>query len=150
MTHSSGVNARQPTYDAIIKKTFTEINERPTRRQKDNLLVEVEKVLVGVSVPGFNWSSKYGLLAETRGGPAYKALSDKACAHPSNEEPPEIYPNTRTKWKSGNKEKAITHPSGANARQLTCHAIVRKTITKINDRPTRRQKDNLLVEVEKS
>ena len=26
MTHSSGVNARQPTYDAIIKKTFTEIN----------------------------------------------------------------------------------------------------------------------------
>ena len=49
MTHSSGVNARQPTYDAIIKKTFTEINERPTRRQKDNLLIEVEKILVGVS-----------------------------------------------------------------------------------------------------
>ena len=66
MTHSSGVNARQPTYDAIIKKTFTEINEQPTKRQKVNLLVEVKKVLVGVSVPGFNWASRYGLLAETR------------------------------------------------------------------------------------
>ena len=51
MTHFSGVNIRQPTYDAIIKKTFTEIQDRPSRRQKDNLLVEVEMVLVGVSVP---------------------------------------------------------------------------------------------------
>ena len=66
MTHSSGVNAREPTYDAIIKKTFTEINERPTRTKKDNLLVEVKKVLVGVSVPGFNWASRYRLLVETR------------------------------------------------------------------------------------
>ena len=72
MTHSSGANARQPTYDAMIKKTFTEINERPTRRQKDNLLIELKKVLVGVIVPGFNWASKFGLLAETRGGPAYE------------------------------------------------------------------------------
>ena len=54
MTYSNGASARQLSYDAIIKKTFTEINERPTRRQKDNLLVEVKKVLVGVSVPGFN------------------------------------------------------------------------------------------------
>ena len=77
MTHSSGVNVRQLTYDAIIKKTFTEINDRPTRRQTDNLLVEVKKVLVAVSVPGFNWSSKYGLLAETRGDPAY-ALPESA------------------------------------------------------------------------
>ena len=105
MTHSSGVNASQPTYDAIIKKTFTEINERPTGRQKDNLLVEVKKVLVGVSVPGFNWSSKYGFLAETRGGPAYERLLGKAYAHPPNEEPPKVYPNMRKKWKSGKKEK---------------------------------------------
>ena len=76
-----------------------------TRRQKDNLLVEVEKVLVAGSVPGFNWSSKYGLLAETRGGPAYEALSGKVYAQPDNEEPPEIYPYTRTKWASGKKEK---------------------------------------------
>ena len=55
MTYFSGVNARQPTYDAIIKKTFTEIYERPSRRQRDNLLVEVEKVLVGVSVPVETW-----------------------------------------------------------------------------------------------
>ena len=75
MTHYSGVNARQPTYDVAIKKTFTKIDERPSRRQKDNLLVEVEMVLVGVSVPAFNWASRFGLLAETRGGPAYEELS---------------------------------------------------------------------------
>ena len=92
MTYSNGASARQLTYDAIIKKTFTKINDRPTRtrRQKDNLLVEVKKVLVAVSVPGFNWSRKYGLLAETRGGPAYEALSCKAYAHPPNVEPPEV------------------------------------------------------------
>ena len=66
MTYSNGASARQLSYDAIIKKTFTEINERPTRTKKDNLLVEVKKVLVGVSVPGFNWASRYRLLVETR------------------------------------------------------------------------------------
>ena len=104
MTHSSGVNDRQPTYDAIIKKTFTEIHERPTRRQKDNLLVEVEKVPVGVSVQGFNWASMYGLLAETRGGEAYEALSGKVYRHPSNEEPPKLYPNMKKKYKIAKKE----------------------------------------------
>ena len=105
MTHSSGVNARQPTYDAIIKKTFTKIHERPSRRQKDNLLIEVEKVLVVVSVPGFNWSSRFGLLTETRGGPAYEKLSGKAYMHPSNEEPCEICPNIKKKWKIAKKER---------------------------------------------
>ena len=105
MTHSSGVNASQATYDAIIKKTFTEINKRPTRRQKDNLLVEVKKVLVGVSVPGFNWASRYGLLAETRGGPAYEALSGKVYMHPSNEEPAELYPNMKKKYKIAKKDR---------------------------------------------
>ena len=66
MTYSNGASARQLSYNAIIKKTFTEINDRPTRRQKDNLLVEVETFLVAISVPGFNWSSKYELLAEKR------------------------------------------------------------------------------------
>ena len=103
MTHSSGVNARQPTYFAIIKKTFTEINERPTRRQKDNLLIEVEKVLVGVSVSGFNWASKFGLLPETRRGPAYEQLSGEVYMHPSNEEPPKIFPHIKKKWKISKK-----------------------------------------------
>ena len=97
MTHSIGVNARQPTYDAITKKIFTKINERPTRRQKDNLLIEVEKVLVGVSVPDFNWVSKFGLLAETRGGPAYEQLSGEVYMHRLNEEPPEISPHIKKK-----------------------------------------------------
>ena len=103
MTHSSGVNASQPTYDAIIKKTFTEIKESTTRRQKDNLLVEVEKFLVGVSVPGFNWASRYDLLAETRGGEAYEKLSGKAYRHPPNEEYPELYPNMKQKNKIAKK-----------------------------------------------
>ena len=60
---------------------------------------------MAVSVPDFNWSSKYGLLAETTGCPAYKALSGKVYAHPSNKEPPEIYPNVRTKWARGKKRK---------------------------------------------
>ena len=105
MTHFSGVNARQPTYDAIIKKTFTEIDKRPSRRQKDNLLVKVEKVLVGVSVPGFNWASRFGLLAETRGGPGYEQLSGKVYKHPSNEEALEIYPNIKKKWKPEKKKE---------------------------------------------
>ena len=60
---------------------------------------------MAVSVSGFNWSRKYGLLAEIRGSPAYEALLGKVYAHPSNKEPPEIYPNMRTKWASGKKEK---------------------------------------------
>ena len=70
------------------------------RDKKDNLLVEVEKVLVGVSVPGFNWASRYGLLAETRGGEAYEARSGKAYRHPPNEEPPKLYPNMKKKYKA--------------------------------------------------
>ena len=105
MTHVSGANARKPTYVAIIKKTFTEINDRPTRRQKDNLLVEVDKVLVGVSVPGLNWASRFGLLAETRGGPSYDHLSGKVYMHHSNKEPPEIFRHIKKKWKIAKKER---------------------------------------------
>ena len=69
MTFVSGAIVRQTTYNAILKKTFTKIDARPTRRNKDNLLDEVKKVWVGVCVSGFDWASRYGLLAETRGGP---------------------------------------------------------------------------------
>ena len=105
MTPSNGVNARQPTYGAIIKKTFTKIDEQPIRRHKDNLLVEVGKILVGVSVPGFDWASRYGLLAETRGGQAYQTLSGKVYTDPDKEEPPEISPRIKKKWKTEKKRK---------------------------------------------
>ena len=51
MTHVTGVDIEQPTYDAVIKKTFTKIDRCPSRRNRDNLLIKVEKVLVCVSVP---------------------------------------------------------------------------------------------------
>ena len=112
MTYSNGASARQLSYDAIIKKIFTKINDRPTRRKKDNLLVEVEKVLVAVSVPGFDWSSKYGLLAETRGGPAYEALSGKVYAHPEKKRTTRnipIHEDKMGKWQEGENELGVEH-----------------------------------------
>ena len=87
MTQVSGSNTDQPTYDAVIKKTFTKIDGRPSRRNRDNFLVEVEKVFVCVSVPGFDWSSKYGPLAKTRGGTKWGELTGKEYEEPSNKEP---------------------------------------------------------------
>ena len=66
MTYSNGASARQLSYDAIIKKTFTEINDLPTRRQKDNLLVKVKKVLVAASRPYLLDQLKPGTLTATK------------------------------------------------------------------------------------
>ena len=107
MTHSNGVKARQPTYDAIIKKTFTKIDKRPTRRNKDNRLVEVKRVLVGVSVLGFDWASRYDLLAETRGCQVYQTLSGKVYRESNKEEPEEICPKIKKKWSVMKREGRI-------------------------------------------
>ena len=105
MCPSNDVNARQPTYDAIIKKTFTKIDDRPTRKNKDNLLVEVKQFLVGVSAPSFDWASRYGLLAETRGGQAYQTMSGMVYRDPDKEEPQEICPKIKKKWSVVKREQ---------------------------------------------
>ena len=105
MAHVTGVNIEQPTYDAVIKKTFTKINGCPSRRNRDNLLVEVEKFLVCVSVSGFDWASKYGLLAKTRGGTEWEQLTGKVYEEPSNEEPADTRPHIKKKWKEEKKER---------------------------------------------
>ena len=51
----------------------------------ETTVIEVEKVLVCVSVPGFDWASKYGLLAERRGGTEWEQLTVKVYEEPSNE-----------------------------------------------------------------
>ena len=91
MTSISGITVRQTAYDSIIKKTFTRIDRRPTRRMKDNLLNEVKKVCVGVCVAGFDWSSKYGLIAEIIGGAAYQVLTGITYTDPPEEDPKEIF-----------------------------------------------------------
>ena len=88
-TSVSGATVRQTTYDANLKKTFTKIDARLTRRNKDNLLTEVKKVCVGVCVSGFDWASRYGLLAETRGGPAYEVLPGLTYIEPDQDDPEE-------------------------------------------------------------
>ena len=110
MTQVSGANTEQHTYDAVMKKTFTRIDGRPSRQNRDNLLVEVEKVLVDVSVPGFDWSIRYGLLAETRGGTEWKELTGKDYEEPSDEEPPATRPKIKKKWsvlKKRNKKRRM-------------------------------------------
>ena len=72
-----GITLRQSAFDATIKKTFTKISEKPTRRMKDNLLTEVKKVLVGVNVTGFEFASKYGLIVEVIGKQEFDTLSGK-------------------------------------------------------------------------
>ena len=71
----SGITVRQTAYDATIKKTFTKIDRRPTRRMKDNLLTEVKKVLVGVCVTEFEWATKYGLLVKIIGQTEFETLT---------------------------------------------------------------------------
>ena len=71
----SGITTRQNAFDATIRKTFTKIDVKPTRRMKDNLLTEVKKVLVGVCVTGFELVSKYGLLVEIIGETEFKNIS---------------------------------------------------------------------------
>ena len=104
MTQVSGVNIEQPTYDAVIKKTFTKIDGRPSRKNRDNLLVEVEKVLVCLNVPRFDWSSKYGLLAKTRGETKLEEPTGREYKEPSNEEPPATRPKIKKKWSALKKE----------------------------------------------
>ena len=89
MTSISGITVRQTTYDSIIKKIFTRIDRRPTRRMKDNLLTEVKKVCVGVCVSGFDWASRYGLIAEIIGGAEYEVLTGLAYTEPPKEDPRE-------------------------------------------------------------
>ena len=87
MTTITGANTEQPTYDAIIKKTFSRIHERPTRQDRDQLHKEVEHVLVDINVPHLEWSGKYGLLAEARTQTTYRNLSVNTYHEPSRTEP---------------------------------------------------------------
>ena len=79
------------------RATYQETKRQPSRRSQN--------IPSGVSVPGFNWASKFGLLAETRGGPAYEQLAGRVNMHPLNEEPPEIFPHIKKKWKIAKKEQ---------------------------------------------
>ena len=72
-----GITLRQSAFDATIKKTFTKIGEKPTRRMEDNLFTEVKKVLVGVNLTGFEFASKYGLIVEVIGKQEFDTLSGK-------------------------------------------------------------------------
>ena len=85
----SGITIRQNAFDATIKKTFTKIDVKPTRRMKDNLLTEVKKVLVGVCVTGFEFASKYGLLVEIIGKTEFDNLSGKDYKAPPENDPRE-------------------------------------------------------------
>ena len=87
MTTISGASAEQPTYDAVIQKTFSRIQGRPTRQDRDQPHNEVEHVLVDISVPGLAWSNKYGLLVEARTSTVYKNLSGKTYHEPSRNDP---------------------------------------------------------------
>ena len=82
-----GITLRQSAFDATIKKTFTKIDEKPTRRSKDNLLTKVKKVLVGVNVTGFTFASKYGLLVEVIGKTEFDTLSVKNYLQPPEDDP---------------------------------------------------------------
>ena len=53
---------------------------------------------MAVSVPGYEWSSKYGLLTKTRGGTEWKELTGKNCEEPSDGEPPMTCPKIKKKW----------------------------------------------------
>ena len=111
MTQVSGVNIEQPTYDAVIKKTFTKIDGSPSRQNRDDLFIEVEKVLVCVSVPGFDWSGKYSLPAETRGGTEWKQFTGNEYEEPINKEPTDTRPYIKKKW-SEEKEKKVKSQMG--------------------------------------
>ena len=93
MTTISGVTTEQPTYDAVIQKTFSRIHGRPTRQDRDQLHKEVEHVLVDISVPALTWSGVYRLLAEARTQKTYKYLSGETYYGPSRKDP-EIYDST--------------------------------------------------------
>ena len=71
----------------------------------ETTFIEVEKVLVCVSVPGFDLASKYGLLAETKGGTEWEQLTGKVYEEPSNEEPADTRPHIKKKWKEEKKER---------------------------------------------
>ena len=108
MTQVSGVNTEQPTYDAVVKKTFANIDGRSSRQNRDNLLVEVEKDLVYVSVRRFDWASNFGLLAKTRGGTEWEQLTGKVYEEPSNEEPADTRPHIKNKWKEEKQERKLS------------------------------------------
>ena len=90
MTAISGASAEQTTYDAVIQKTFSPIQGRPTRQDRDKLHKEVEHVLVDISVPGLVWFERYGLLAEVRSQTAYINISGETYYKPSRNNP-EMY-----------------------------------------------------------
>ena len=84
-----GIAIGQSAFDATIKKTFTKIDVKPTRRLKDNLLTEVKKVLVGVNVTGFSFASKYGLLVEVIGKDEFDTLSGRVYQEPPEHDSPD-------------------------------------------------------------
>ena len=89
----SGASAKQPTYDATIQKTFSQIQGQTTRQDREQLHKEVEHVLVDIRVPGLAWSGVYGLLTEVRTQTAYRNLSGETYYKPSRRDP-EMYDPT--------------------------------------------------------
>ena len=82
---------KQATYDAVIKKTFTQITERPpTRRSVDTLRREVEHALVYISCPNWGWSDEYGLLAGIKPASEHTTITGGLVYVPVYEDEPEL------------------------------------------------------------
>ena len=114
----SGITIGQNAFDATIKKTFTKIDVKPTRRVKDNLLTEVKKVLVGVCVTGFIFTSKYGLLVEIIGKTEFDTLSGK-----NYQEPPEGDPQDKNIFDKGAQRLYHNFMAACFTRSGSCEAI---------------------------
>ena len=80
-----------------------------------------------VNVPVFDWFSKYGLLAKTRGGTEWEELTGKEYEEPSNEEPPATRPKMKKKrivQKQGRKkEKRDCYKTSCYTRFGACKAV---------------------------
>ena len=90
----TGANTEQPAFNSATEKTFTRIHRRPSRRNRDTLHKQIEHVLIDISVPCFDWSGKYGLLAEETTKINYKNLTNLDYIEPGPNKPPMTDPTT--------------------------------------------------------
>ena len=147
-TQASGATIDQLTYDDVVNKTFTKIDDHPTRKNRDNLLVEVEKILVCVSVPGFDWHRKCGLLGKTRGGEGYTALSGIDYEGPINDEPAATCRYIKKKWseakKEWKKEKWDAYKTSCYTRITACKAVCHNICKALDENYYEQLEDELM------
>ena len=105
MTIITGAHAELPVYNSAIKKNFSKINGRPSRRDRNTLHKEVEHVLIEVSVQCFEYSGKYGLLTEARTATAYSNLNHLNYTRPSSVEHKMADPDNTDVTSAFEKEK---------------------------------------------